>query len=137
MHTQSPPEVVLQLLAEPERFAAVRRVVGAQLRDWGYAELVDAAAVCVTEILANVHRHVESPECELRLRKLPEGGGVRMSVGDHSPVLPVWHPRPDWDTETGRGMCLIASMADVWGVTPRQGGKRVWVEFTQITALGP
>lgn len=128
MHTQSPPEVVLQLHAEPEGFAAVRDIVRTQVRDWGHPELVDAAAVCVTEILANVHRHVDSPECELTLRKLPEGG-VRVAVRDRSPALPVWYTEPDWDTESGRGIFLIASVSDVWGVTPRNGGKQVWAQL--------
>jgi hypothetical protein len=128
MHTQSPPELVLQLRAEPAHFASVRRVVRAQLCDWGHPELVDAAVLCVTEILANVHRHVAEPECELRLRELPEGG-VRLSVGDRSPVLPVWYTEPDWDTERGRGVFLIASVSDVWGVTPRRGGKQVWAQL--------
>ncbi|MEU6380790.1 ATP-binding protein [Streptomyces sp. NPDC046909] len=136
MHTQSPPEVVLQLLAEPERFAAVRRVVRAQLEDWGHADLADDASVCVTEILTNVHRHVDSPECELRLRKLPEGG-VRVSVGDRSPALPVWHTEPDWETESGRGIFLIASVADVWGVTPKRGGKQVWAQLRQPSPPPP
>lgn len=115
-------------MAEPERFAAVRRVVGARLREWGHAELVDAAVVCVTEILANVHRHVDSPECQVSLRPLPEGG-VQLSVDDGSPTHPIWHTEPDWEAETGRGMYLIASVADLYGVTPGETGKRVWVQL--------
>ncbi|WP_405947452.1 ATP-binding protein [Streptomyces prunicolor] len=133
MHTQSPPEVVLQLLAEPEGFAAARQVVREQLTAWGYPEFADAATLCVTEMLANVHRHVKSPECKLHLRVLPEGG-VRVAVADRSPELPVWYTEPDWDTESGRGIFLIASVAGQWGVTPRQGrrGKQVWAEFTAV-----
>jgi hypothetical protein len=84
-------------------------------------------------MLANVHRHVKSPECELHLRTLPEGG-VRVAVADRSPELPVWYTEPDWDTESGRGVFLIASVASQWGVTPRQGrrGKQVWAEFTAV-----
>nr|WSY55487.1 ATP-binding protein [Streptomyces sp. NBC_00886] len=55
-----------------------------------------------------------------------------MAVADRSPILPAWYTEPDWDTESGRGIFLIASVADQWGVTPRQGrrGKQVWAEFT-------
>src|SRR4051794_27485572 len=109
MKTQSPPEVVLQLRADPEQFSDVRRVVAAHLRAWGHTAFVDAALLCVTEILANVHRHVSAPECELRLRVLPEeGGAVQLSVADRSPVLPVLCTEPDWEAECGRGMFLIA-----------------------------
>jgi hypothetical protein len=109
------------------------RVAGAQPRDWGHADFVDAAAVCVTEILANVHCHAATPEGELGLRKLPEDG-VRVSVGDRSPVLPVWYTEPDWHTESGRGTFLTASVADLWGVTPRNGGKQLRAQSTAVNS---
>ncbi|GGZ41100.1 hypothetical protein GCM10010344_02100 [Streptomyces bluensis] len=34
-------------------------------------------------------------------RELPEGG-VRVYVGDRSPVLPLSYTEPDWDTGSGR-----------------------------------
>ncbi|WP_328677507.1 ATP-binding protein [Streptomyces sp. NBC_00322] len=66
-------------------------------------------------------------------RKLPEGG-VQVYVGGRSPVRPVWYTEPDWDTESGRGIFLIAFVADLWDVTPRNGGKRVWAQFTAVNS---
>lgn len=116
----------LQLLAEPARFGAVRRIVRAYLRLWGRPQLTDAALVCVTEMLTNVRRHVPLCECELTLRNRPEG--VLVGVADTSPVFPVvtW---PEWCVESGRGMLLLAHTADEWGVLalPDGAGKQVWV----------
>ncbi|MEV0472615.1 ATP-binding protein [Streptomyces prunicolor] len=60
-----------------------------------------------------------------------------MAVADRSPELPGRYTEPewdDWDTESGRGIFLIASVAGQWGVTPRQGrrGEQVWAEFTAV-----
>ncbi|KAF4407115.1 ATP-binding protein [Streptomyces lycii] len=123
-----------QLLAAPQRFALIRRAVGAQLRLWGYGDLVADAALCVTELLSNVHRHAGSDECELTLEALPgssgghgAGGGLRIAVADRSPVMPRPEAEPDWCAERGRGMYLISRTADAWGASLRPaGGKVVW-----------
>lgn len=118
----------MRLSAEPARLGAVREAVCDQLRAWGRGDLADAAALCVTEILANVHRHAGSPDCELTLDRLP-GAGVRAAVSDSSPALPVLRPLPDWTAERGRGLHLIEAAADRWGTTLTPGGKQVWVEL--------
>jgi len=39
-------------------------------------------------------------------------------------------PRPPSDSETGRGLLLVAGLAARWGVAERQGpGKTVWAEI--------
>ncbi|WP_306323675.1 MULTISPECIES: ATP-binding protein [unclassified Streptomyces] len=130
MKTQTPPEVVLQLRADPEQFAAVRHTIASRLRAWGHPTVVDAAQLCVTEILANVHRHVTDLACEVRLRVLAEeGGAVQVSVADRSPTLPVLCTEPDWEAESGRGMFLIAAAADLWGTMPTRDGKVVWARL--------
>ncbi|MEE4546812.1 ATP-binding protein [Streptomyces sp. V4-01] len=129
MTLKSPPGTIVQRLsADPANLTGVRRSVREQLRAWGRADLAEAAALCVTEILTNVHRHAGSPECELTLDRLP-GGIVRVAVGDRSPVLPVKAPAPDWTAERGRGLHLIAATAYRWGATPTASGKQVWVEL--------
>ncbi len=132
--TESVPAVwgggyTLQLWADPAQFGVVRRIVGAHLRLWGHAGLVDAAAMCVTELLANVHRHVQTPECELALVNVP--GGVRASVSDSSSVLPVLS-EPDWFAESGRGLFMLAHTAELWGTMPTASGKTVWVFLRDV-----
>lgn len=128
MTLESPPGTAMRLSAEPARLGAVREAVSDQLRAWGRGDLADAAALCVTEILANVHRHTGSPDCELTLERLP-GAGVRAAVSDGSRALPVLAPLPDWTAERGRGLHLIAAAAYRWGATLTPEGKQVWVEL--------
>ena len=115
-----------QIVADPQQFAVVRRSVGTCLRTWGLRSLVEATAMCVTEMLSNVHRHVESPDCELLLERLPEG--IRAVVGDRSAALPdPVGDEPDCFAESGRGLFLLSRTADRWGSTPTATGKEVWV----------
>ncbi len=112
------------LRAEPHGLHEVRRRVLALLRAWGREELVLAAAMCVTELLSNVHKHAASPLCELEVRSVT--GGVRVSVTDRDPRMPV--PRePDHLSESGRGLFLLAGTVDAWGARRVPGGgKAVW-----------
>ncbi|WP_328657191.1 ATP-binding protein [Streptomyces sp. NBC_00334] len=109
----------------------VRRIVRSYLREWDLAELTDAVELGVTELLANVVRHVPDRRCTLLLmRQTGEGGGgVRVEVADGSPRQPVPSAWVSDDAEGGRGLVLLEAVADKWGVGPRPGGgKTVWFE---------
>ena len=49
----------MELQALPSRIGQVRRIVSAQLRYWHLDPLIDRAALGVTELLTNVHRHAQ------------------------------------------------------------------------------
>ncbi|WP_407647218.1 ATP-binding protein [Actinacidiphila soli] len=92
----------------------------------GGEDLSDAATLCATEMLANVHRHAGSPECELTLDRLPGAGeGVRLAVSDQCGALPTPSAPQPW-TETGRGLLLLAATAERWGTDLTPTGKQVW-----------
>ncbi|NUK14047.1 ATP-binding protein [Streptomyces lunaelactis] len=115
-----------ELTVHPQALGRIRRIVAAYLRYWGRDELVRPAAMCVTELLTNVHRHTGSAACVLLLQTSPSG--VRIVVSDESQALPVVR-EPDWFAESGRGMFLLSSTVDAWGVDPTREGKDVWIEF--------
>ncbi|MER6952574.1 ATP-binding protein [Streptomyces sp. NPDC000618] len=114
------------LNATPEIVGPVRRIVVERMQCWGWDEFISPATLCVTEMLTNVHRHVESDVCLLVLRCSPSR--LRIVVRDCSPLLPVVD-EPDDLAESGRGLLLLCSQADAWGAAPRHDGKDVWVEF--------
>ncbi|MGX6741941.1 ATP-binding protein [Streptomyces xantholiticus] len=77
---------------------------------------------------AATHGRVPGRDFELRLL-LRESGALRIEVSDtRSERLPPL-PEPAPDTESGRGLFLVAALADAWGVTPRQVGKTVGAEL--------
>ncbi|MFE1023500.1 ATP-binding protein [Streptomyces sp. NPDC058818] len=108
----------------------VRRIVRSYLREWDLTELADAVELGVTELLANVVRHVPDRRCTLLLLRRAGGGGVRVEVVDGSPRLPVLAGEvPDDDAEGGRGLVLLDAVVGKWGVGPGPGdGKTVWFE---------
>ncbi|MFI6276662.1 ATP-binding protein [Streptomyces sp. NPDC050988] len=105
----------------------VRRIVRSYLREWEMAELTDAVELGVTELLANVVRHVPDRRCEFLL--LRQVAGVRVEVMDGCPRLPSIPAELSLEAEGGRGLVLLDAVADKWGVEPAvAGGKTVWFE---------
>ena len=121
----------VEVQALPSRIGQVRRIVSAHLRYWHLDALIDHAALGVTELLTNVHRHAHpdkrcTVEVELLLDRLT------VSVHDHDPRLPGIHKADDGDAETdpyatsGRGLAIVEAVSESWGVRPQGAGKAVW-----------
>jgi hypothetical protein len=126
----------LNLIAEPRRFAVVRRIIQAHLRHWDLAELVDAALLGVTELLGNVHLHV-GPRQPCLLRMTADGDCVRLELHDPSPVLPRLLSA-DCDELGGRGLALIAALSKEWGAASDGGdGKVVWFSLQAGAEIDP
>ncbi|GHH93885.1 ATP-binding protein [Streptomyces capillispiralis] len=105
----------------------VRRIARSLLREWEMAELADAVELGVTELLANVVRHVPDRRCVVLLLRLP--GGMRVEVTDGCDELPRVPVGLALDSEHGRGLALLDAVSDTWGVEPEPGGgKTVWFE---------
>ncbi|WNI26300.1 ATP-binding protein [Streptomyces sp. ITFR-16] len=115
----------VELQALPSRIGQVRRIISAQLRYWHLDPLIDQAALGVTELLTNVHRHAQPDKsCTVEIELLLER--LTVSVHDHDPRLPTVREADDSST-SGRGLALIAAVSESWGVRPRGGaGKVVW-----------
>jgi hypothetical protein len=103
-----------------------RRFVTATLTGWGRDDLVDAAAVIVTELASNAALHAGT-EFTVSLSPAADGS-VRVAVRDASPELP--RPRQatpvDW---SGRGLRLVEAFAAGWGADPLPDGKIVWARL--------
>ncbi|MFK0295740.1 ATP-binding protein [Streptomyces sp. NPDC090442] len=124
----------VELQALPARIGHVRRIVTAQLRYWQLDALIDPAALGVTELLANVHRHARpSKQCTVELCVLLDQ--LTVSVHDLDPRLPRLRTAGSWET-SGRGLALIAALSESWGVRPHDPGKIVWFTLPALsTAL--
>ncbi|MFJ5950607.1 ATP-binding protein [Streptomyces noursei] len=122
----------VEVQAVPARIGHVRRIVSAQLRYWRLDALVDPAALGVTELLANVHRHARpSKQCTVELCVLLDQ--LTVSVHDLDPRMPRLRAAASWET-CGRGLALIAALSEDWGVRPHAQGKVVWFTLPALTS---
>ncbi|MGW0998162.1 ATP-binding protein [Streptomyces sp. NPDC002520] len=121
----------VELQALPSRIGQVRRIVSAQLRYWHMDPLIDRAALGVTELLSNVHRHARPDKsCTVELELLSDR--LTVSVRDHDPRLPVVADEAEAAHATplatcGRGLAMVAAVSESWGARPDgDDGKVVW-----------
>ncbi|MGP3685651.1 ATP-binding protein [Streptomyces sp. IBSNAI002] len=104
----------------------MRRILRTYLAAWTMAELSDDAGLALTELVANVVRHVPGRRCTVLILRRP--GGLRVEVADADPRTP--HPVRGGDAlaEGGRGLLLVEAVTDRWGTQPQAPGKTVWFE---------
>ncbi|MFD5103130.1 ATP-binding protein [Streptomyces albidochromogenes] len=115
----------------------LRRIVRAFLARWDMVELTDAAELALTELVANVVRHVPGRHCTLLILRRP--GGLRVEVADRCP-RPASRTAGTGDdglAETGRGLLLVEAVTDRWGTVSVPGGKTVWFECDAKPCSGP
>lgn len=107
----------------------LRRVLRLYLDSWELPYLADAAELALTELIANVVRHVPDRRGRTFIYRLPHHEGVRVEVADSSPVVPLAIERDPLD-EGGRGLLLVNAVTDKWGIEKRWdgSGKTVWFE---------
>ena len=110
--------------AEPS-VAAARGMVAAALADWAAEELTDDATLLVSELATNAVLHAGT-DFEVTAQLL--GDSVEVSVTDHHPTRTLPQPAPsvDEELESGRGLFLTSSLAQMWGVDYTSTSKRVW-----------
>jgi anti-sigma regulatory factor (Ser/Thr protein kinase) len=110
---------------QPESVAVARREVRAVLDDWGADRFEWEVSQLVTELVTNVVLHARTGfDLSMEL----DGDRLRLEVRDASPLLP--RPRRfSRESTTGRGMRLVETLAQSWGVQRRDGGKTVWLEL--------
>ncbi|MEU0214384.1 ATP-binding protein [Streptomyces sp. NPDC006265] len=114
-------EWTVPLVVRPQDLHRVRRIVRAHLRLWELKPLVDDSLKIVTELLTNVHRHVDG-RAVLILRATTDL--LIITVHDNSSVVPTVC-QPDWDSSTGRGMWLVEQLSYWWKAEPTTDGKDV------------
>lgn len=132
----------VELQALPSRIGQVRRIVSAQLRYWRLDPLIDRAALGVTELLSNVHRHArpdKSCTVELEFRS----DRLTVSVRDRDPRLPVVADGDDASgagplATCGRGLGMVAAVSESWGCRPDgEDGKVVWFALSTTPVSRP
>jgi anti-sigma regulatory factor (Ser/Thr protein kinase) len=132
----------MRFSSTPRGARLARRLCGYRLDVWGIPYDSDAHYVItliVAELSANAvrHGHVAGRDFHVLLTAAPATGTVRVEVsdtrGERLPHTPSVTSEDDDTQDGGRGLLLVAALADRWGCSPRATGgpgKTVWAECT-------
>jgi anti-sigma regulatory factor (Ser/Thr protein kinase) len=115
------------LAASPTSAAQARRFI----RDFCTAadlgeDACEKASLLVSELVTNAVVHGRSRATLIAAR--PEGR-LRVAVLDNDVRLPEGPQPANPDAEGGRGLRIVAAVADRWGVETTDEGKSVWFEI--------
>ncbi len=115
----------LVLVAAPRAATEARRALRGLLKDTAFESRTDDACLALSELVTNAVLHGREP---MSLRLALTGGVLRVEVHDGSPLSPTFSML-DASAVTGRGLLLVASVSDRWGLDPLESGKSVWFEI--------
>lgn len=128
-----PQDIEFRLPRHARSVGRARALLREQATSWKLPdEVTETAVLLLSELMTNAYRHAKvSPGREIWARCVLNGDGrLHVSVTDASDTLPT--PREaSLEDETGRGIALVAALADDWGAAPRPCGigKTVWFEL--------
>jgi PAS domain S-box-containing protein len=109
--------------AEPAVVADVRARAARQLAVWGLQEITFTTELIVSELLTNAIRHSQPP---IQVRMILDGV-LSCEVSDGSSTAPHLR-RADRYDEGGRGLLLVARLAERWGTRHTRAGKTIWTQ---------
>jgi anti-sigma regulatory factor (Ser/Thr protein kinase) len=114
------------LAPRPDSVRLARELIRSLYAESFIAADADSALLLVSELVSNAILHARST---IRLTATGTGDRLRVEVTDASTRLPLAHHHSP-DAVTGRGLPLLAQLADSWGFDVlRPDGKTVWFEL--------
>ncbi|MEU4727660.1 SpoIIE family protein phosphatase [Streptomyces sp. NPDC023588] len=111
------------LPADPARVCDIRAAVTRQLTRWGLEELSFAAELLLSELVTNAVRYGAEP---IQVRLIHDRALI-CEVSDGSSTAPHLRRAATTD-EGGRGLFLVAQLAQAWGTRYTPRGKVIWAE---------
>ncbi|URN18914.1 SpoIIE family protein phosphatase [Streptomyces sudanensis] len=115
----------------PEAVAELRAAAGERLGAWGLSEAAFATELILGELVTNAIRYGSAP---VHVRLIHDRG-LTCEVSDGSSTSPHLRYAADTD-EGGRGLLLVARLAERWGTRYTERGKVVWAEQS-LPGAGP
>ncbi|MGW8680091.1 SpoIIE family protein phosphatase [Streptomyces sp. NPDC055817] len=123
-HALGPDRVATwDLPLDPAIVGQARSLTTSQLTAWELDELAFTAELVVSELVTNAIRYARAP-IQLRLIR---STSLICEVSDASSTSPHMRQAADTD-ESGRGLFMIAQMAERWGTRHTLAGKTIWAE---------
>ncbi|MFB8086921.1 ATP-binding protein [Streptomyces sp. NPDC055992] len=134
MSTTAPPRtdgytLEVTFTPQPSHVGSMRRIAAAFLGQRSVpASVAEEVVLCVSELVTNAIEHGRGL-VSMRLRD--RGWELHVEIGDDSSA-PARLCRPMDDCEGGRGLLIVAALAQSWGVS--DDGRATWATFR--TRLG-
>jgi anti-sigma regulatory factor (Ser/Thr protein kinase) len=113
----------VRLATGPAAAAEARTQVRTAIRNWEVPVDPYVAALLTSELVTNAIRHEMGESVTLAINCSRDQ--LRVDVHDTARSAPVPVDAPA-DAETGRGVTLVATLADEWGFYPTLWGKAVF-----------
>lgn len=110
-----------------------RRYLVERLRGTVDDDTVHLAALLLSEVVTNAILHART---DASVHVAVEAAGVLVAVEDRCRSRPARAVR-DESALSGRGLELVETLADEFGVLPTSSGKRVWFTLGGATPPGP
>jgi anti-sigma regulatory factor (Ser/Thr protein kinase) len=115
----------LELPPRAQSAKAARAFVADTLARWECGALRDVAVLLVSELVTNALLHAGTTivvDCRMR------DDAVRIGVSDGIVTSGARRGFPP-DATTGRGLVIVESLADDWGVSQTEHGKCTWFDL--------
>jgi anti-sigma regulatory factor (Ser/Thr protein kinase) len=138
-----PPRFSMRFTSTPRGAQLARRMVAKRLTAWGHtpeSDVHQSMTLVAGELAANAVRHGHVPGRDFRLTLTATPTTLRVEVTDTRGEL---RPKPrstPHDAENGRGLLLVARIADRWAVQAHPAhhpGKTVWAEIGVTCPVTP
>ncbi len=120
--------VAWDLPSDPSVVSQARRHTTDQLTAWGLGEAAFVTELLVSELVTNAIRYGEPP---IQLRLIHENSTLICEVSDASNTAPHMRRARTFD-EGGRGLLLVAQLAQRWGTRHAPVGKTIWAEQSLV-----
>jgi anti-sigma regulatory factor (Ser/Thr protein kinase) len=120
----------LSLPVDARSVAAARRLLRSTLDGHQQATIEDAVLM-ISELVTNAVRHARAAVLVL---VTDHRHTVHVSVTDDNPTLPVAGREPEHHATSGRGLGIVDTLADRWGIIPTSDGKTIWFEIDVDTS---
>ena len=121
-------ETHVELDGAPSSVAQARRFANAVLEAGGAADDAWPVAQVVSELATNAVVHAGTP---FVVSIAHDASHIRVAVTDGRPLARASMRRLSNETTTGRGLRLVQTLGQAWGVDQTDAAKTVWCELVR------
>ncbi|MET7742875.1 ATP-binding protein [Streptomyces sp. NPDC005385] len=126
-----PAPQTFRIASRRQSVSVARRRVRSTLSGWGVpAELTYCVTLLTSELVTNAVTHCRVSHALIEVALTLHGPDLTLEVSDPDRDRPPRLRRTGPDEEGGRGLALVAELADAWGHRQGPYTKCVWARFT-------